>query len=94
VSYRLGGSAIYAVSRDFNLMLELVGDWFETVDENRRKDYEFLAVASPGFRYAFNWPSSQLVLGLAAPIGLNGNTPEIGAFVYASFEHVFLKERD
>lgn len=88
VSYRLAGSAIYAVSRDFNVLLELVGDWVEDVDEIGRKDHEFLSVVSPGFRYAFNWPGSQLVLGLAAPIGLNSDTPEIGGLVYLSFEHM------
>lgn len=93
VSYRLAGSAIYAVSRDFNLMLELVGDWVETVDDARNTDYEFLSVISPGVRYAFNWPSSQLVLGVATPIGLNNKTPEIGMFLYASFEHVFARAK-
>lgn len=94
LSYKLAGSAIYAVSQDFNVMLEVVGDWIETVDENHDTRREFLAVISPGFRYAFNWPKSQLVLGLAVPVGLNADTPEVGVFVYASFEHFFRKPRE
>lgn len=34
-------------------------------------------------------PSTQAVGGLAAPIGLNGNAPDYGVFLYLSFEHGF-----
>ena len=42
-SYLLGGSAIYAVTRDFNLMLEALGEWTESV--NPAREIERLASA-------------------------------------------------
>lgn len=91
VSFTLAGSAIYAVTPAFNLMLEAVGEWAQTVDGKGRLDHEFLAVISPGARYAFNFSAGQLVLGLAAPIGLNRAAPDYGALFYLSWEHRFTR---
>ena len=89
-SYLLGGSAIYAVSDNFNLMLETLVNWDEEVDEFGESERLVKAIISPGFRYAFNHPHDmQTVIGLAVPIGLTEDTPDIGVFVYASFEHFF-----
>jgi hypothetical protein len=60
-NYNLGGSAIYAVSRNLNLMLESVAAWEEDVDSAtvaaketlvrlRRIDRTVTAVVSPGAR--------------------------------------------
>ena len=39
-------------------------------------------------RYAFNFENgSQFVLGVAVPVGVTGFAPDIGAFLYVSFEH-------
>jgi len=91
VSYNLGASAIYAVSRDLHLMLEWVGYWNAEVNEVRDIHREFQALLSPGLRHAFNWRQSQLVVGVAAPLGLNGDAPDVGAFLYFSFEHLLGK---
>ena len=92
VSYNLGGSAIYAVSPRFNSMLETVGEWKETVSGGGiNRDFE--AVISPGMRYAFNLTAGQLVLGVAAPIGLTKAAPDYGVILYLSFEHGFLRRR-
>jgi Putative MetA-pathway of phenol degradation len=91
ISYNLGGSAIYAVTRDFNLMLETVATWNETASAGVLSR-EYLQVISPGFRYAFNFTEAQMVVGLAAPIGLNRASPDYGVFIYFSFEHRFMKE--
>lgn len=94
VSYSLGGSVIYAPTRNFNLMLETVGEWGETVNGGGGIDREFSAVISPGARYAFNFVNdSQLVVGLATPIGLTGSAPDYGVFFYVSFEHFFRKAK-
>jgi hypothetical protein len=93
VSFTLAGSAIYAVTPTFNLMLEAVGEWAQSVDGRGRLDHEFLAVISPGARYAFNFSAGQLVLGLAAPIALNRAAPDYGALFYLSWEHRFLREK-
>jgi hypothetical protein len=93
VSYNLGGSAIYAVTPRFNLMLELVGGWNEQVNSGRiERDFE--ATMSPGVRYAFNFRAGQLVLGVGAPIGLTKAAPDYGAIFYLSFEHRFTRQPD
>ena len=92
VNYNLGGSAIYAVSRNFNLMLESVAFWEEDVDLEGKVDRTVAALLSPGARYAFNFPNdSQLVVGLAVPIGLTSDSPDYGLFFYCSFEHPFVR---
>jgi len=88
VNYNLGASAIYCVSDRLNLMLEWVGNWNEGVQENGRVDTEFASVISPGLRYAFNFRNeSQIVIGMATPIGLTQAAQEFGFLFYFSFEH-------
>lgn len=92
VGYNLGASAIYAVTPNFNLMLEAVANWDEEADEIGRKDRSFSAIVSPGFRYAFNHANdAQTVVGIAAPIGLTRDAPDYGVIVYVSFEHFFIR---
>jgi hypothetical protein len=91
-NYNLGGSAIYAVTRDFNLMLEAVAVWEEDVDSTKRIDRTVTALLSPGARYAFNCPNDlQIVVGAATPIGLTSDSPDWGLFFYVSFEHPFVR---
>lgn len=85
-SFNLGGSAIYAVTRDFNLMLETLGEWNQSVEESRIVQ-DFTYTISPGVRYAFNFPDAQLVLGLAAPSSFSEGLEEYGVFLYLSYEH-------
>jgi hypothetical protein len=96
-NYNLGASAIYAVGRDFNLMLETVAGWNEDIAEGAFAFEETVersttAIISPGARYAFNLPNdAQLVLGAAVPIGLTSDSPDWGLFFYCSFEHPFVR---
>jgi len=95
LNYNLGASAIYCVSGRFNLMLEWIGTWNESANDNGGIEREFSSVISPGFRYAFNFASgSQMVLGLGAPIGLTRSAPAVGVLFYLSFEHDFLPKRE
>ena len=87
----LGGSAIYAVTRDFNLMLEVLAEWTESVNEMRKIERETSLTVSPGLRSAFNSSAGQLVLGLATPIRFSKGSTDYGALFYVSFEHSFLK---
>lgn len=92
LSYNLGASAIYAATEQLHLMLEWVGNWDEAI-AGAGTDREFASVISPGVRYALNFEGdTQLVLGLAAPIGLNDAAPDYGVFFYVSFEHGFLSK--
>ncbi len=94
VNYNIGASAIYAVTSDFNLMLEAVANFDEEVDELGRSDHEAAVVISPGLRYAFNHPGdAQTVIGIAAPIGVTAAAPDFGVFLYASFEHFFFRPK-
>jgi hypothetical protein len=105
-NYNLGGSVIYAVSRNFNLMLEAVAFWEEDAADfaeilpasattNKASaiiDRTVTALLSPGARYAFNLPNDlQIVVGAAAPIGLTSDSPDWGLFFYLSIEHPFVR---
>ncbi len=90
ISYLLGGSVIYAVTRDFNLLVETFGEWNESVDAAREIARERSFTISPGFRYAFNLTAGQFVVGLGAPIRFTTGATDYGAFLYLSFEHSFL----
>jgi len=93
--YNLGASAIYAVTPKLNLMLEWIALWKEPSASAIGVSSEFSSVISPGVRHAFNFPGgAQLVLGLGIPIGLTRSAPDVGAFLYISFDHSFVKKVD
>jgi hypothetical protein len=95
VSYNLGASVIYAVNDNFNLMVEAIGAWDESVAELGGTGREFTALISPGIRYAFNFSNdAQIVAGIAAPIGLSKAAPDYGIFLYLSIEHFFARPRE
>jgi hypothetical protein len=105
-NYNLGGSVIYAVSSNFNLMLEAVAFWEEDAADfveslaasattNKASaiiDRTVTALVSPGARYAFNLPDDlQIVVGAGLPIGLTSDSPDWGLFFYLSIEHPFVR---
>lgn len=90
VHYNLGASGIYAATPDLHVMLEWIGNWDHEAEPGEAREREFSSMISPGVRKAFNFPGDkQLVLGVAAPIGVTGSAPDYGVFLYASFEHFF-----
>src|SRR6185503_13757662 len=92
--YNLGASGIYALTSDFHLMLEWVGFWIEQPNGGGTTR-ALTAFLSPGVRKAFNFKRDiQLVLGLAAPIGLTRDSPDWGVFAYVSFEHFFARPKN
>jgi len=93
-SFLLGGSAIYAVTRDFNFMLEGLVEWTESVNDARELERETTFTLSPGFRKAFNFPDDkQVVVGFATPITFSRDRTDVGLFFYASLEHRFLPKQ-
>ncbi len=91
VSYNLGASAIVALSPRFHLLLEWTGVFEESVNEQGRKDQGFSAVISPGVRAAvINRDELQIILGVAAPVGLTRPADDHAVFLYLSVEHNFL----
>ena len=93
LGYNLGVSAIYALTPSLNLLVECVANW----DENSMTPATATApsvLVSPRFRYGFSLPhDAQLVVGVAAPIGLTRDAPDYGIFVYCSLEHFFSREK-
>lgn len=88
VHFNLGGSVIYAATKDLHFMVEWIGNW-----NDQGNGREFESVISPGARKAFNFANeSQLVVGVATPIGLTNKSPDFGVFLYCSFEHFFQRK--
>lgn len=90
----LAASVNYAVHRDLHVLLEWVGLWEHGLDMAGRRRHEWISWISPGIRYALN-PSAdcQIVLGVAAPIGLTESAPDYGVFLYLSVEHLLWRAR-
>lgn len=90
VHYNLGASIIYAATRNLHFLVEWIGTWEDSRTVSGWVEQDFSSVISPGVRKAFNFrDDSQLVLGVAAPIGLTGSAPDLGLFLYVSYEHGF-----
>ena len=90
VSYNLGASAIFAILPRLYLMLEWVGPFEESINDRGKATRDFMPILSPGFRAAVvNEEKLQVVVGAAAPIGLNHNANNVGALLYFSIEHNF-----
>lgn len=88
VSYNVGASGIFAVFSRVHLMLEWVGEFEESINDTGRTPTTFQPVMSPGLRGAVvNEENLQVVVGAAAPIGLNRKADNYGALLYLSIEH-------
>lgn len=86
----LGASAIYAVTENFNLMLESVAAWEQDIDSQGKMGQSVNALLSPGARWAFDFPDAlQVVVGIGAPIALTPASSDWGIFFYLSLEHPF-----
>jgi hypothetical protein len=94
LGFHVGASLIYAVSDTFNLMLESLGDWSETALRGGNMERDFVAFISPGARYAFNLPNAQIVVGAAVPIGLSTDAPDVGGFLYCSYESKLFGDKE
>lgn len=90
VSYNVGASGIFALASRFNVLLEWIGNFEESLNDAGRKEHPFKAVISPGVRAAvINREGLQMVVGVAAPVGLTRPSNNYGAFLYFSLEHNF-----
>lgn len=90
VHYHVGASLIYALRPEFHFLVEWIGQWEEGLNATGRREHEFAAQLSPGMRKAFNLANGlQIVAGLAVPVGLTSEAPDLGVFLYLSLEHFF-----
>lgn len=85
-SANFGASLIHLMTETFNPMLELSGSARESTTADSTVERTMSLTVSPGFRYAINAKSLQIVLGAAAPFETVPGTGA-GLFLYASFEH-------
>lgn len=84
VEISLGQSVVWLAHPRLNLLVEALWsrtDAGEVVSES--------LLVSPGVRAAFNLGSTQVVPGLAMPIGVGASSRERYAFLYLSIEHPF-----
>jgi hypothetical protein len=88
LSYNIGGSAIFTVLPRLHLLVEWIGDFEESINDNGKSERSFKPVLSPGLRAAIvNQPKLLIVTGVAVPVGLNRKADNYGAFLYFSIEH-------
>jgi len=93
VSPWVGGSVIYALLPRLHFMLEGIATIQEDINGSGRPVRTFNPLISPGFRTAIvNEEKLQIVVGAAAPIGLNRQTNNLGAFLYFSVEQDFIRK--
>jgi hypothetical protein len=85
----VGTSAIFLVSENFNIMCETLFSYNADFDIDGNVAYTSQTILSPGFRYAFNLNTVQIVPGIAVPFTFSSGSTEIGIFGYLSFEHPF-----
>jgi hypothetical protein len=88
-SFVVGGSVIYLLSENFNLMFEMLQNENSGFDPLGNVAYSSQTILSPGMRFAINLPNLQIVPGLAFPISITASGSEVGVFGYLSFEHPF-----
>ena len=90
--HNLGASIFYKPQTYFHVFVEALALWDEEIDELGSRDDVTHVFVNPGARYAVcQFDEVEWVLGVAVPVGLTSETPDIGLFAYMSVEHAFLK---
>ena len=75
--------------------MEALSLWNDEIDEFGARANANQVFLSPGVRYAVcQFDEVEWVLGVAAPVGLTSDSPDIGVIVYMSVEHAFRKFDD
>jgi hypothetical protein len=93
-SYSLGGSVYWKPQTNLHFFLELLGLRFDEIDDTGVRVPMTQVFVNPGVRYAIcQFEDVEWVIGVAFPIGLTRDTPDIGVFAYMSVEHAFRKAR-
>ena len=72
----------------FNLMLESVVEWEQSVDGDVKRR-ETVVTLSPGFQTGWNVGDTQTIVGLAIPVAISDGDASTGVFGYFSYELPF-----
>lgn len=90
--YNLGASAFWKPQTNLHFFVELLALRNEELDDRGVRVAMTQAFVNPGFRYAIcQFEAVEWVVGLAVPVGLTRDSPDIGVFAYMSIEHAFSK---
>jgi hypothetical protein len=88
-SYFGGGSIIYLMTQQFNVMVEALHTISRSFQSSVGTEYTGETIVSPGFRYAIDINDLQIVPGVAFPFTFSSGGNHNGLFLYLSFEHFF-----
>jgi hypothetical protein len=88
-SYFGGGSVIYLMTQQFNVMVEALHTVSKTFKTPVGADYTGETIIAPGFRFAVDINDVQIVPGIAFPFTFASGNNHNGLFLYISFEHFF-----
>ncbi len=87
---QLAASAIWRAKPMFNLMLESVVAWEESVDGTTTRRDAVLTI-SPGFRTGWDAGDAQTIVGFALPASFSSGSNSLGVFGYFSYEIPFTR---
>lgn len=90
MSPQVGASGIWRVSPVFNLLLEAIALWEESVSESRLPPVHHASITvSPGFRRGWNVGKAQMVAGAAVPFTRVEGETTPALLMYFSYEGPF-----
>lgn len=90
--YNLGGSVIFAVTRNAQVFLETIWNSNQAVQSDGSTQWADTFYLNPGARFAINCKSGlQIVPGIAVPVGIGPSAGDVGIFAYLSLEFPFMK---
>lgn len=93
-NYFVGQSVIWLAKPRFNVMMESLYEWRESVVANNLTRGENSFLLNPGVRWAYNFRSGlQVVPGVSVPLGVGPSLGERAILFYLSFEHPFRKQQ-
>jgi len=92
-AYNVGASIIWLVSPKNNFLLEYLTNFGSELNETGRKRRLTDTIISPGYRYAIDKGTLQIVPGFGVPIGISGGEPRWRLLFYLSFEHPLARNK-
>jgi hypothetical protein len=92
LGYYFGGSVIFALTNNAQLLVESIWSSSESVVSDGKTERSNTFYISPGARFAINCKSGlQIVPGIAIPIGVGPSSGDLGVLAYFSVEFPFTK---
>lgn len=91
-AYNLGASTFWKPRTNLHFFVEVLALWNEEIDDTGFRQGLTQVFVNPGVRYAIcQFEEVEWVIGVAVPVGLTRDSPDIGIFAYMSVEHAFRK---